>query len=113
MDKEAGAGKTVAFLRSRAKLPRLYRRPGDVSAVSAEGWDIREGIFVAWSSAYLYHGGAECGDAPGVFAAGVRAQQPGADKALCAVNPIKPVRRNTSGPWPGPKGGTGWFYRQS
>jgi len=82
--------KPLLFLRSRAKLPRLYRRPGDVSAVSAEGWDIREGIFVAWSSAYLYHGGAECGDAPGVFAAGVRAQQPGADKALCAVNPINP-----------------------
>ncbi len=64
----------------------LYRRPGDVSAVSAEGRDIREELFVAWSEAYLCYGAVECGDADRVFAAGVRAQQPGADPALCPVD---------------------------
>jgi hypothetical protein len=63
MDEEAGEGKTVALLRSGEKLPVLYRRPGDVSAISAEGRDIREGLFVAWSEAYLCYGAVECRDA--------------------------------------------------
>ena len=86
MDEEARGGKTVALLWPGAKLLELYGRPGDVSAVPKEGRESAEGLFVAWSSAYLCHGVVECRDAPGVFAAGVRAQQPGADPAICAVN---------------------------
>jgi hypothetical protein len=86
MDKKEGRGKADALLRSGAKLPDLYRCPGDVPAVFAEGRDLREGIFVAWSSAYLRYGAFECGDADRVLAAGFRAQQFRADKAVCTVN---------------------------
>jgi hypothetical protein len=86
MDQETGGGKTVALLWPGAKLLVLYRCPGDVPAVPEEGRDIGEGLFVAWSAAYLRHGVVECRDADRMFAAGLRAQQPGADSAVCPID---------------------------
>ena len=90
MDEQTRGRKTATLLRPGAEFLMLYRCPGDVPAVSAEGRDLREGIFVAWSSAYLRHGAFECGDADRVLAAGFRAQQFGADKAVCTLNRQNP-----------------------
>jgi len=71
MDPESGSRKAFALLWAGAKLPELYGRPGDVSAVLEEGGNFGEGLFIAWPSPYLCYGAVERGNAPGVFAAAV------------------------------------------